>query len=75
MWAQSYSNASLSMPLEKYWQTLEDKRNKEFAEGKTVIDSRFKQELQEVQMIQLEIKRIRELIQTMDKLITTAFNK
>ncbi len=59
--------------LEIYWQTLEDKRNREFAEGKTVIDPNFKQELQEVQMVLLEIKRIRELTQTMDELVITAF--
>jgi uncharacterized membrane protein YccC len=59
--------------LDNYWQTLETKRNQEYAAGKKIIDPNFKQELQEVQMIQQEVTQIRELLASVRSLVTTLF--
>ncbi|MEM6719897.1 MAG: FUSC family membrane protein [Bacteroidota bacterium] len=56
--------------LNAYWQRLEYKRNREYESGKKVIDPAFKQELQEVQMIQQEVGRIWELLESVRGLTT-----
>jgi uncharacterized membrane protein YccC len=59
--------------LHQYWQTLETKRNREYDAGAKIIAPDFKQELQEVQLLQQEVTRIRELLESIHKLTYTTF--
>lgn len=66
-------NSQPYLKLQQYWEKLEAKRNKEYEDGQKVIESAFKQELQDVQMIQHEIARIKMLLQSIRVVITSLF--
>jgi len=66
-------NTQPYLKLQQYWERLETKRNKEYNAGQIIIEPEFKQELQDVQMIQNEIERIKMLLRSIRNIITTSF--